>query len=71
MLTNETGSLLVQINRTRIAAAGMDRSQYERVTSTLDSLGQWPPTFVQAGEEHLVLDRAARSEGRLVCGAQA
>jgi hypothetical protein len=49
----------------------VDGSQFERVTSTLDSLEQWPAAFMQVGEEHLVLARAAQPEGRPVHSVQA
>src|SRR5450755_731596 len=47
--------------RSRAIAAGVDPSQYDRITSSLASLRDWPGAFRAAGHEHRARAGQART----------
>jgi alpha-beta hydrolase superfamily lysophospholipase len=67
----ETAALLIEVNRSRSAAAGVDPNQYAQVTGELTSLSRWPAAFTETADGHLDLARRAEGEGRTVSAAQA
>lgn len=71
MISDEIGALLVEVNRSRTAQAGVHPSQYQTVVAALDDLRQWPAGFIAAAEEHWSLARRADTEGHRRSAAQA
>lgn len=62
-------NLLIEVNRSRATSAGLNPSQYDAVTATIDAPGQWLTAFSAVGEEHLERARRAEEEGRIVAAA--
>lgn len=63
--------LLIEVNRSRSTAAGLDPSQYDAVTSTISEPEQWLLAFISAGEKHLKRAKNAEKNGRTISAADA
>lgn len=70
-MSAEITALLIEVNRSRSAAAGLDASQYTQVTAGGTDLAQWPPAFLRAAEGHLDLAHQAENQNRAVSAALA
>lgn len=64
-------SMLVEVNRSRTAAAGVDPGRYAQVVAAMTDLGRWPEAFVAVAREHLEIARRAEAGARSVSAAQA
>jgi dienelactone hydrolase len=69
--TDAVTALMVEANRSRSAAAGLDPSQYIQVTAALTGLDQWPEAFLDTAREHLERARQAELDQHLVSAAGA
>ena len=62
---------VVSSGRSRAIAAGVDACEYDTITSSLGSAGQWTAAFRRAGAVHLDAAKQAETGGNLVSAGDA
>lgn len=63
--------LLLVVNRSRAAMAGIDVYRYDQVTSTIETLDGWCPAFARTADLLIAEAERALGEGRSATGAEA
>jgi dienelactone hydrolase len=71
MAENDPLPLLIEVNRSRAAAAGIDVYHYDAVTHAIAGLGAWPAAFEAEGQKRLHEATRAQADNRNATAAVA